>query len=411
MFFDLNDEQNQLKERCQGMAADFASRAGDHDRNASHPHENYDRLRAEGFLSLNISKEWGGAGVGLFDHTIAFEALAQGCPATALAFNMHASMVGPLTESDYVPEASKAYIAELVVNQGKMIAGNFSEATSTALIGERQLGTKARPADGGWRITGRKMFASMLQAADYCAVLAYPEAATGPRAGLFILVPTVTEGRSVIENWDVLGMRATRSDSLVLEDCWVPERNALYETEDIQPFRDDQAHWFWASYTPVYLGVAVAAYEEIVKVLEGRQPPGYTQPLTYHPDTRRKVAQMAVDIEAARLVTYNSAWLVDSQGPNRDSLAALFRAKYIVGDVCSRITRIALELGGAHEIFKGSRLEQLFRDGALAPIMAPQADFCLHNIAMHALGLDAADLLPPLKPYAKDKSPRPQASA
>ena len=202
----------------------------------------------------------------------------------------------------------------------------------------------------------------MLQAADYCAILAYPETATGARAGLFILVPTVTEGRSVIENWDVLGMRATRSDSLVLEDCWVPECNALYETEDIQPFRDDQAHWFWASYTPVYLGVAVAAYE----------------------------------------VTYNSAWLVDSQGPNPDSLAALFRAKYIVGDVCSRISRIALELGGAHAIFKGSRLEQLFRDGALAPIMAPQADFCLHNIAMHALGLDAVDILPPLKPNSKD---------
>ena len=78
VFFDLNDEQKQLLERCQTMAADFASRAGDHDRNATHPHENYDRLRAEGFLSLNISKEWGGTGVGLFDHTIAFEALAQG---------------------------------------------------------------------------------------------------------------------------------------------------------------------------------------------------------------------------------------------------------------------------------------------------------------------------------------------
>ena len=111
---------------------------------------------------------------------------------------------------------------------------------------------------------------------------------------------------------------------------------------------------------------------------------------------------MAVDIEAARLVTYNSAWLVDSQGPNRDSLAALFRAKYIVGDVCSRITRMSLELGGAHAIFKGARLEQLFRDGALAPIMAPQADFCLYNIAMHALDLDASDVLPPLKPNSTD---------
>ena len=118
MFFDLNDDQKRLLERCRAMAADFATRAGDHDREASHPSENYDRLRAEGFLALNIAKKWGGAGVGLFDHTLAFEALAQGCPATALAFNMHASMVGPLTKSDYVPDACKAYIAESVAAIG-----------------------------------------------------------------------------------------------------------------------------------------------------------------------------------------------------------------------------------------------------------------------------------------------------
>lgn len=403
MFFDLTDAQKELLERCRALAADFATRTGDHDREASHPTENYDRLRAEGFLALNISEEFGGGGAGLFDHTLAYEALAEGCPATALAFNMHASMVGPLTESHLVPEDCKRFIAELAVDRGKMIAGNFSEATSTSMIGERHLGTIARRADGGWRITGRKMFASMLQAADYCATLAYPDGETDPRAGLFVLIPRETEGRSVIENWDVMGMRATRSDSLVLDDCWVPERNALYLTDNIQPFRADQAHWFWASYTPVYLGVAKAAYDEAVRVLQDRQPPGYTQPLSHHPDARRKVAQMAVDLEAARLVTYNSARMIDSLGPTPESLAALFRAKYAVGEMCSRVTRAALQLGGAHAIFKGARLEQLFRDGALAPIQAPQADFCLLNIALHELGLDPEDLAPPLKRESDDK--------
>jgi len=132
-------------------------------------------------------------------------------------------------------------------------------------------------------------------------------------------------------------------------------------------------------------------------VLKERRPPGYTQSLAYHPDVRRQVAQMSVDIEAARLVTYHSAWLSDTQGPTPETLAALHRAKYIVGEVASRVTRMALGLAGAHAIFKGKRLELLFRDGALAPIQAPQADFCLHNIGLHALGLDPEDLLPPLK--------------
>jgi alkylation response protein AidB-like acyl-CoA dehydrogenase len=73
--------------------------------------------------------------------------------------------------------------------------------------------------------------------------------------------------------------------------------------------------------------------------------------------------------------------------------------------MCSKITRTALQLGGAHTIFKGSRIEQLFRDGALAPIMAPQADFCLHNIALHALGLNAEELVSQLKPVETDKLP------
>src|SRR5207253_971446 len=78
----------------------------------------------------------------------------------------------------------KRHLAELVVGQKQLIAGNFSEAGTTSLIGERPLGARARRVDGGWRITGRKMFASMLEAADYCMVMTYPEAATGPYAGI-----------------------------------------------------------------------------------------------------------------------------------------------------------------------------------------------------------------------------------
>ena len=96
-----------------------------------------------------------------------------------------------------------------------------------------------------------------------------------------------------------------------------------------------------------------------------RQPEGYAQPLAYHPDVRRHVAEMSADLEAARLITYHSAWLSDKEGPTAETTAALYRAKYMVGEAVSRITRTALTLGGAHGIFKTSRLEQLFRDGAL----------------------------------------------
>jgi alkylation response protein AidB-like acyl-CoA dehydrogenase len=80
------------------------------------------------------------------------------------------------------------------------------------------------------------------------------------------------------------------------------------------------------------------------------------------------------------------------------NMPALYRAKYMVGEVVSRITRTALTLGGAHGIFKTSRLEQLFRDGALGPLHPPPSDFCLYNIGLYELGIDPRDVLPPMKP-------------
>jgi butyryl-CoA dehydrogenase len=133
-------------------------------------------------------------------------------------------------------------------------------------------------------------------------------------------------------------------------------------------------------------------------MVTARRPQGYTQPLAYHPDVRRHIAKMSVDLEAARLITYRSAWLSDTQGPTAETTTAMYRAKYMVGEAVSNITRTALTLGGAHGIFKGSRQEQLFRDGALAEIQPPPSDFCLWNMGVHELGLDPSDVLPPLKP-------------
>jgi len=285
-----------------------------------------------------------------------------------------------------------------VVHERKLIAGNFSEPVTTSLIGERPLKARARRADGGYRVTGRKMFASMLEAADFVLVMAYPDSSTSPFAGIILLVPGEAEGRSVDPNWDVLGMRATRSDSLILEECFLPDSAAVYCSDDIRPFRHTYLNWFWGSYTPVYLGIAQAAFDEIRRVVHARQPEGYAQPLAYHPDVRRHVATMSAQLEAARLITYRSAWLSDTHGPTPETTAALYRAKYMVGEAVSRITRTALTLSGAHGIFKTSRLEQLFRDGALGPLHPPPSDFCLYNVGLYELGIDPDDLLPPMKP-------------
>lgn len=397
MDFQITEEHVRLQQRCRQLAEDFATRAAQHDREASDPVENYARLRQEGFYALNVPKELGGWGLGLLDYAIAAEELAQGCPSTALAFNMHLCMVGPLMESPLVSADVKQYVARLVVQERKLLAGNLSEPATSALLGTYTPSARARRADGGYRITGRKAFASMIGAADYCIVVVHPDDATAATAGMLLLVPRSAAGRRVDQVWDTLGMRATRSDALILEDCWVPEEALLLRLDDIEPFQRHGANWLWGSYTAVYLGVGVAAYRTVIKVLQERQPPGYAQPLAYHPDVRRQVAEMSVDLHAARLLLHHAAWLSDTQGPMPTTLAALYRAKYLVGEAVARTTRTALTLGGAHALFKTSPLERLFRDGAIAPIQFPPRDFCLAHLGIMELGLDPNAVLPPLK--------------
>ena len=98
MDFQITAEAEELQTRARRLAEDLATRAATHDREASSPIENYAALQREGFYELNVPKDRGGAGFGLLPWSLAAEELAQGCPATALAFNMHLLIVGPLLE-------------------------------------------------------------------------------------------------------------------------------------------------------------------------------------------------------------------------------------------------------------------------------------------------------------------------
>ena len=405
MEFTITEAHRALQARARRLAADFATRAAQHDRDATDPVENYAALRDAGFYGLNVPTELGGEGVGLLGWSLAAEELAQGCASTALAFNMHLSVVGPMLESPLVPRATKERLAKMVVHEGKLIGGNFSEPTTSGLVGTAIPLARARRVDGGYRITGRKAFASMIGAADFCMVMAYPDESTSPAAAMVLLVPQEAEGRRVDKVWDTMGMRATRSDAMTLDECWVPDEALLVRAEDIIPFRRHGANWFWGSYTAVYLGIAVAAYTAIVENVQQRTPPGFSQPLAYHPDVRRQVAEMSIDLEAARLLTYHAAWLSDTAGPTAATVSALYRAKYFVGEAVTRITRTAMTLGGAHALFKTSPLERLFRDGAVAPVQFPPRDFCLSSLGILELGLDPQDVLPPMKSARPDSGP------
>src|SRR5205823_3849807 len=135
MEFHITERQRDLQQRARCLAEDFATRAAQHDREASDPVENYAALRDAGFYGLNIPTDLGGGGLGLHGWSLAAEELGQGCASTALSFNMHLSVVGPLMESSLVPRATRERLAKTVVHEGKLIGGNFSEPTTSGLVG------------------------------------------------------------------------------------------------------------------------------------------------------------------------------------------------------------------------------------------------------------------------------------
>src|SRR5256714_8563551 len=171
MEFYVTPAQQELQHRARCLAADFATRSAQHDREASDPVENYAALRDAGFYGLNVPTELGGAGIGLLGWSLAAEELAQGCASTALSFNMHLSVVGPVMESPLVPRATKERLAKMVVHEQKLIGGNFSEPTTSGLVGTAIPLARARRVARGHPITGRKAFPPLLRVSHFCTVI------------------------------------------------------------------------------------------------------------------------------------------------------------------------------------------------------------------------------------------------
>jgi alkylation response protein AidB-like acyl-CoA dehydrogenase len=401
MDFALTPDQVRIRDVCRALAEDFGGRAAEHDRDATSPLKDYEALRDAGLYGLLVPKEYGGMGAGFVGYAIAAEELAQGSPATAMSFNMHFVILALVFKSPLpVPEAAKQWIADLVVKEGKLLCGSISEPGHAGLLyGSRTTSTWLRRTDAGYVLNGRKSFCTMVEAADYIVVSGCPEDATAPETAIFVLLPTDLPGVRIERVWDTLGMRATRSDTLVMEDCLVPAELVF---DDIvipsQPeFMRDADAIINVPYTAVYLGVGFGALRAAVADVKNRVPRGYQQPLAYLPEIRRRVAVMSAQLEAARRLLYYAAWLVDTDAPPLEALVAFRKAKYVVGEAVAAATRSALEMGGAHATFKGSAIERFFRDGATATIMPPSSDVCLHELGIQELGLDRAEVLPTLR--------------
>lgn len=368
------------------LAPRLAERAERYDREGCFPLEDLADLRATGLLGLMVPGRLGGPGANFADYAEVAMTLAAGAGATALVFNMHASVTGGLaTIPDDLARAlgcSDAFFAM----RDRVLTAARDGAFYAVAMSERGAGSKlsriattyAREGSG-FRIRGSKTFCSGAGHADGYLVAA--KAADGPEPKVsHFLVPT-GPGITVEETWDALGMRATGSNDLHL-DVLAPADSLLGGVEGLTlPLAQIMPQWLVASYAAVYVGVAAAALTAATSHVERRG-------LTGLGAVRARVGRADAAVAAARLAVLEAARRVDETPGDPETNRWVWRAKLLAGQTAMDVAASLLEACGTAATRRGSPLERIYRDARCGSLQPATSDVCADWLGLCALGHD-----------------------
>lgn len=398
MHMTMTDRQKELVDLAGWLGREkFAPRAADYDREGAFPFENYDDLREHGFLSLCIPQQYGGLGADYQTYMMVAAEIGRHCGATALTFNMHScSMLwsGPLaddlemtTEQRERHEERRAGIFKRVVEDKALFAQPFSEPNTSAAAGKAPFGTTARKTEGGWLVNGKKHFASLSGAANYYGVLCTEDregADLDAKDTLYLAVPGDADGFEITGTWDTLGMRATVSRSLNMQDVFVPDelqimpRGIYYKAAITWP------HMFM-TLTPSYVGIAQAAYDFVVQYLRGEVKGGPPGKRRSNPTKQLFVAEMKIKLEQAEAL-FLRAIAEAKVNPTKEERLRAYAAQYTIMEYANDICQLAIRTCGGSTIMKALPLERLYRDSRCGALMLPwTAEICLERIGREAL--------------------------
>jgi alkylation response protein AidB-like acyl-CoA dehydrogenase len=388
----LNTEREQrFIDLAAGLADDFATRAAQHDEEASFPHENYARLKETGYTVLTIPEKFGGLGATLLERIKAQERLAQGCGATALAINMHFNTLGLLIDLYRKFKAPNVEEKLRRIASERLICGGSGSEPDNAVINLRPR-TTARRVDGGWIANGRKIFGTQSIATDLFFFEAlWEDAPQGPSIITCFIPSRETPGFVFKDDWNVMGMRSTASRSAELKDAMVPEAAVVLQRQVSRSGRVTKV-FAKAPFTigAPYIGIAVAARNFTVDFMRDRARFPLKHPMSHLPSVYNKVGEMDMLIEGARAVMWKAAAEVDQDDPRSWSRKAV-AARMIAMENSVRVVDLALRAVGGSSYFKRLPLERLFRDVRAGLYHPFDSDETLEFLGKSAFGLPLMD--------------------
>lgn len=387
------EQQLELVSQVRELGPKFAERAVVYDRDASFPYENYEDLRQIGFLGLCIPEQYGGIGADLGTYALISEEIGRYCGSTALTFNMHTAtclFTGPIaddltwTEQQRKDlEARRSVLYRGILEEGHLHSQPFSEGVSTGAT--EGFHTQAVPVDGGYLVTGTKIFASLSDAADLHNVLAM---VPGDDQVRFLGVPAGADGLQVVGEWDPLGMRGTISKNLVMEEVFVPSEN---EWLPAGGFNQAAERWpfMYMTLSFTFLGLIQGVMDFTQAYLIGKGGEGERREV---PQKQHGWAELQLMKETAQSLTYRLLREMHVD-PAPELVKRAWTSVIIAMETAPEAAALAIRICGGRSLLKPSALERIYRDARCGAVMLPwSVEVCRDRLG--TFGLELGDFKP-----------------
>jgi alkylation response protein AidB-like acyl-CoA dehydrogenase len=371
------------------MLARFESRAATYDRENRFFDQDFEELRSSGYLKLPLPSEFGGAGVTLAGMCRQQRRLAYHAPATALGVNMHVYWVGVAADLWRRGDTSLEWMLRDAAAGEIFAAGHAERGNDIPVL----LSTAtAERVEGGYRFTGRKQFGSLTPVWTRFGLHGVDASDPGHPKIVHAFLPRDSPGYLIKETWDVVGMRATRSDDTILEGAFVPDRYVARVVPagaaGIDPFVLSVFAWALMGFGNVYYGLARRALDKTIAAAKSKQSVALTRSLAYHPEVQHAIADMVIELESIgpHLDRIAEDW---SNGVDHGAEwpAKIFSAKYHAVEGSWRIVDQGLDVAGGGGIFRSAGYECLLRDARLGRIHPANAFLTHEVVAKTALGI------------------------
>ncbi len=375
----------------ENLLGKFRERAAAYDRENRFFSEDFEDLKRAGYLNMAVPKELGGLGMSLVETALETRRLAYHAPATALGTNMHVYWTGVAADLWRAGDKSMEWVLKESA-AGEVFAAGHGEVGNDLPI---FLSTAtAEKVGGGYRFKGHKMFGSLTPVWTRLGIHAMDaNDARGPQI-IHAFMPRDTDGYNIKETWDVLGMRATRSDDTVLEDVFLPDDKIVRIVPAGQgdPFVLSLFAWALIGFANVYYGLAQRALELAAESAKKRTSLAVTRSMAYHPEVQHSIAQAALAVESMGPYVERIAqdW---AEGADHGEAwpCKIVAVKYHCVQGAWKVVDLAMDLSGGGGMFKGSELERLFRDARCGRFHPANSNLVHEIVAKTHLGIDLGE--------------------